>query len=364
MTITELVKSTIDSSKDRLKTPIVGSYICSFIIFNWRPILILLFSDEKVEQRIKTVNLYFDTWYWTLISIIIPLLMVGVYTFLIPMLMVWVDEKLRPTKEARITGIYLNKKFTIEKKIGYAALEFQLKQSETGSKKMEDLQDEIKALQETNEQITTTNKNSIEQLNSKLREANDLIEFQNGVSKSQSQSDFRRKKEKEENEKFIPIINGLLDYHFKQSEIDQILLLKYSEDGTLDLANASSALINSWVKIHLLVQDELGDYQITEEGKIFIKYLKEKQDIEDNQVDNKLLDSKIFLTEVIDEKVHRSTAAGVLRETSVDASGFLTGVGSNERIRFLLINGMIDETPKGYILTEKGMNLWRQVQYR
>lgn len=175
MTIADLIKSTLDSSKERMKTPIVGSFICSFLLFNWKPIYILFFSDEKAESKINTVNLYFTGWN-CLVTILIPLLMVCVYTFLVPMLMVWIDQKLEPTKEKRIKGIYRSKGILIKEKISIAGIELELKNALSENKDIQTLLDKIKFLEDLNTQSEDSNKHIITNLNEKLEQANKAFE--------------------------------------------------------------------------------------------------------------------------------------------------------------------------------------------
>lgn len=182
MTIGELIKSIIDSSKERIKTPIVGAFIYSFLVYNWRPIFTLLFSDRSLEERIESVNSYFEYWYG-LFVFGVPIIMAFVYTFGIPMLMLWIDKKLRPTKEKRITGIYDSKSFVTKKKILLAGEELILKDVESGKKEKQDFLDEIKSLKEiikqkdeSNNNIAISTKNTIDQLNQNSKSLNTLLE--------------------------------------------------------------------------------------------------------------------------------------------------------------------------------------------
>lgn len=182
MTFADLIKSTLDSSKERLKNPIVGSYICAFVIFNWRPILLLVLSDEKIENRIKSVDFYYTPWYWIIISIVIPIVISLVYTFGIPILMVWIDQKLEPTKEKRIKRIYKSKQFVTSEKIILAGRELDLKNAESGNKQKQDFLNEIESLKETIaqrdetlNQISIANNNTTDQLNKNLKATNTLL---------------------------------------------------------------------------------------------------------------------------------------------------------------------------------------------
>jgi len=56
MNIWQFVQSLIDTSKERIKTPITGSYTLAFIIYNWQAISIFLFSKSTIEKRIEDIT--------------------------------------------------------------------------------------------------------------------------------------------------------------------------------------------------------------------------------------------------------------------------------------------------------------------
>ena len=51
MPMKDLIKDFLEASRDRIKTPITGSFALAFILWNWRPILILLFSGKSIEDK-------------------------------------------------------------------------------------------------------------------------------------------------------------------------------------------------------------------------------------------------------------------------------------------------------------------------
>lgn len=180
MTLTQLIKDLIDTSKERLKTPISGAFLWSFIVFNWRPMAVLLFSKTTIEGRIKLINNdYWNLSWWSWLIVIVPFLMALVYTILIPMLTLRIEIILTKTKNARLK--HRNEYIGLQKdgKINLAGKEWLLKNAESGNKEIEDRLDEIKSLKETIEiqqesikQINQTNKATVEELNNSLKSAN------------------------------------------------------------------------------------------------------------------------------------------------------------------------------------------------
>lgn len=54
--IPELFNSTTDAVKNRLSHPLLGSFVISWLIFNWKPIYYLLFADDKVVYKLKSIS--------------------------------------------------------------------------------------------------------------------------------------------------------------------------------------------------------------------------------------------------------------------------------------------------------------------
>lgn len=178
MTIADLIKDFIDSTKERLKTPISGAFLWSFIIYNWRPILMLLFSDATIENKIIVINHEYCS-FW---AIFWPLVIATAYTLLIPKIMLQIDNDLAETKQERITRRYETKKHEVKEKTGVAKEEFLLKSEESGNKTIQELNDQIKGLEEKNItiqesaiQIQDSSNATIDRLNSELKTATDTI---------------------------------------------------------------------------------------------------------------------------------------------------------------------------------------------
>ena len=54
--IKDVIKNTSDAINDRLKNPFIAAFFLSWILINWKIILLLLFSDTNIENKIKTVE--------------------------------------------------------------------------------------------------------------------------------------------------------------------------------------------------------------------------------------------------------------------------------------------------------------------
>ena len=88
----DLIKSFFETSKERLKNPLIGTFIISWIAINWRPLSILLFSNQSIENRIDTiVSCYssFNTYFLT------PFLIALAYVIILPYFMWTIDGILK-----------------------------------------------------------------------------------------------------------------------------------------------------------------------------------------------------------------------------------------------------------------------------
>lgn len=77
----EFVQTIYSTSKERLNNPITGTFIISWIILNWRPIMFMAISDKKIEDKIVYIDLHFcgsSQLYWY------SLCVVPIYVLIIP----------------------------------------------------------------------------------------------------------------------------------------------------------------------------------------------------------------------------------------------------------------------------------------
>ena len=95
----ELVYALSEATANRLKSPILGSFLLSWLMINHKPILTFIFSTS--EQKIALLNT--STVYWTLepslwlckpmLTIVYPICAALIYTFGLPWIQYNIDEK-------------------------------------------------------------------------------------------------------------------------------------------------------------------------------------------------------------------------------------------------------------------------------
>ncbi len=172
MTLVDLIKDLIDTSKERLKTPISGAFIWSFLIYNWRPVTVLLFSKISVEDRIYIIDQeYCNVW-----VIVAPIFIALIYTIGVPFIMMIIDRTLVYVKKERLKKIYTTKGDEVDFKITLASKILDLKNAESGNKEKQDLLDKITELTNINIATTESHKNTVSQLTSNLEESSNTIQ--------------------------------------------------------------------------------------------------------------------------------------------------------------------------------------------
>lgn len=88
-TIKDLVISFFETSKERLKNPAISAFILSWLAINWRIVLILVFSDTSIEERIDLIEeCYFDQ----IFNLWAPLGFALFYLLILPYLMALFDR--------------------------------------------------------------------------------------------------------------------------------------------------------------------------------------------------------------------------------------------------------------------------------
>lgn len=54
------LKQTIN---ERIKNPFIGTFVIAWIAINWRPLSILFFSKDNIQQKILEVNTNYSHWH-------------------------------------------------------------------------------------------------------------------------------------------------------------------------------------------------------------------------------------------------------------------------------------------------------------
>ncbi len=160
----EIINSFLDNSKERIKNPFLGAFIISWIAFNWKPIVILLFSEKEIEQKITFINenyisLQYNLWF--------PLIFAIVYVVVLPYIMLVFDKLSSKALEGRKENIVKQNIFDIKAKQKLAGEENILENIRAKFRDKADLNKKIESLSSQLEEIRIVNEN----LELKLKES-------------------------------------------------------------------------------------------------------------------------------------------------------------------------------------------------
>lgn len=269
MTIADLIKDFIDTSKERLKTPISGAFLWSFIVYNWRPIFLLIFSNAAIEDKIVVINYeYCNFW-----AIFFPFFIALFYLLLVPKLMLNIDKSLVETKQERVDNNYNEKEHEMTRKINLARQDFLLKNVQSGSKEIDDLLTQIESLKETNSQITTANKNTIDQLNIALKKANDSL------ASFVLQDDNKIKSKKGIGEKVDSPFQFNAFFAFNNLTIDEKEGFKVVRNGEkTNIAKLSNSALSRYLEQDLIKLNGSGAYYVTDLGEAVYELITSQDD--------------------------------------------------------------------------------------
>lgn len=168
MAFTELLKSIIDSSKDRIKKPIAGAFLLSFIFYNRAPILYFIFSKSEVEDKLQVLAAIFEL---NFLSFFVPFVMAIIYVLGLPYLTFVLNKFLNKQKIDSLGLIY-------DVKDERAEREKKLQEKIAGNKEIQDLNEQIKNLTDENTNLKETINLNNTNHNKIVSDLNQKIAFQ------------------------------------------------------------------------------------------------------------------------------------------------------------------------------------------
>lgn len=153
-TIKEFFQHIYDSSTERIKSPLIGSFIISFIIFNWRVFAILFYSDWPVHCRIEWIEANYCKWS----NLLFPIGIALFYIIALPYINLVIDYLLGKYSTKRAEEKKAKRTDELHQERDYAALERQVADAKAGTSEINNLQARIESLQEELKGLTDQNK--------------------------------------------------------------------------------------------------------------------------------------------------------------------------------------------------------------
>jgi hypothetical protein len=177
----EILNSFLDNSKERIKNPFLGAFIISWVAFNWKPVIILFFSEKEVEQKISFINqnylsIKYNLW--------LPLIFAILYVVLLPYIMLLFDRVSSKALEGRKENIVQQNIFDIKAKQRLAEEESILENIRAKFRDKADLNKKIEFLTDQLEEFRITNENLEQKLKvsqDKELQYKEIIEQNNSV---------------------------------------------------------------------------------------------------------------------------------------------------------------------------------------
>jgi hypothetical protein len=166
----ELIQTIFATSKERVSNPLIGTFIFSWIAFNWKPIIYILFSNEIIEDKIGFIEKNF-----TQINnlILFPLFTAFIYVAIIPYINLLIEMLLKYSRTKRNNILILQQKQLIENKKELAIEEIKLEEAQTEFRERKNtnslLNDLNKSIKDKEEQLAIERKRS-EELGRKAKE--------------------------------------------------------------------------------------------------------------------------------------------------------------------------------------------------
>lgn len=237
----KVIDTMIDPIQSRLKNPFFGSFFISAIIYNWKPILYLIFSNSDIISKINYVseNFYGSIFQNILNYVLIPLIIGSIYCFG----NYWVNELLELSNNKPISFSENRKHLRLLKKyqdrVEYAKEIRKFEDERSGYLNTQDLNNKIADLTKKNEE----NNNLIVDYQEKEKEYDKKIYDLSEKIQSFEKLDINKLKSLNED---LTITNQ----HFLEAELD----LKNSRDEAIkakeEIEKNFNSLTNSYNKLH------------------------------------------------------------------------------------------------------------------
>ena len=265
--------SVFKSSEERLKNPFIGTFILSFIAFNWKPIVILLFSDKKIEEKIQIITRDYNDIENLLLY---PLAVALIYIVFLPYLM-WLFENLTfKSYKERNQNLYKNKLIDINGKKSIALSEIELENLKADYKEKADLNIQINFLKNQISDQDMIIRSSEERIENIIKENNEL---KNEIVKKDSTIDHLEYTINNNNSKFK---NYYDEYKNSPKNTIRDFVNFFNRLNKQDKSDTSQYLNDRFIALGLINvsnNDVTNDerYLITEKGLYFIKKANEEE---------------------------------------------------------------------------------------
>ncbi|WP_299551374.1 hypothetical protein [Seonamhaeicola sp.] len=167
----EFLNSLLEVSKERIKNPFLGSFIFAWLVFNWKPILYLIFSDDIMSDRISTIECkYINIWD----NLGFPFVFAILYIVILPYMMWGLEELYIKAKSGRLSNKLDEELLTIRNKQATTRESLKLENIKADFKETSELNDKINSLQLDNDDLLTKVNTKNEEISKLKNDYNNL----------------------------------------------------------------------------------------------------------------------------------------------------------------------------------------------
>lgn len=146
MNFSELLQDLKASANNRVKNPLLASFVISWIGINWELASIYLFSEKSIETKIEVLKKYYvenDINSTFCFLFLIPLGSAIVFTFGLPYVKLGVDRLLNHSKSLKLKRERGNEKNLKKHELDIATLDFNISEERNGKKTLDELNSTI-----------------------------------------------------------------------------------------------------------------------------------------------------------------------------------------------------------------------------
>lgn len=168
----ELLQSIFKTAEERIKNPFIGAFFSSWIIFNWKPVFLMIFSSKNIEEKITFIDENFTS---TSNLLIFPLITAVFYVLILPYLSLLFDILLKYSLLKRNDILVNKQKQNIENQKRLAIEEIKLEEAKTDFRERNTHNKLVEELQKRNNELNNEiqrekeqNRSIIDELKSEL----------------------------------------------------------------------------------------------------------------------------------------------------------------------------------------------------
>jgi len=177
--MTDILKSFFEASKERIKNPLIGTFAITWVLLNWKAVVILVFSGLTIEKRIDLIETSHTSLKYNLI---LPLAIAFFYVIALPYIMWLVDELIKKSSKERKDNLVNQLIIDVQGKQKLAIEENKLEDIKADYKDKVELNRKIEELTkevETKNKVIDSQRIGLNTLNEDYSELKDLIKESN-----------------------------------------------------------------------------------------------------------------------------------------------------------------------------------------